>query len=216
MRRAARREPPARFTEATLLSAMEGAGKLIEDDELREAMREKGLGTPATRAQIIEGLISEKYVHREGRELHADRKGVFADDAAARPGRAGAVSRRSSPPNGSSSSRRWSTASSSAKQFMREIVEMTQHIVGAGEELRERHDPRRLRDAHRRRCPKCGGEVHENYKKFQCQSLRLRHVEDHRRPPARARRSRDAAERSRSRAARRLSQQARAGRSRPS
>src|SRR5262245_44432899 len=49
--------PPARFTEATLLSAMEGAGKLIEDDELREAMREKGLGTPATRAQIIEGLI---------------------------------------------------------------------------------------------------------------------------------------------------------------
>src|SRR5215470_10664213 len=61
--------PPARFTEATLLSAMEGAGKLIEDDELREAMREKGLGTPATRAQIIEGLIQEKYVLREGREL---------------------------------------------------------------------------------------------------------------------------------------------------
>ena len=62
-------QPPARFTEATLLSAMEGAGKLIEDDELREAMREKGLGTPATRAQIIEGLIQEKYVLREGREL---------------------------------------------------------------------------------------------------------------------------------------------------
>jgi DNA topoisomerase-3 len=62
-------KPPARFTEATLLSAMEGAGKTIEDDELREAMREKGLGTPATRAQIIEGLIQEKYVHRDGREL---------------------------------------------------------------------------------------------------------------------------------------------------
>ena len=48
---------------------MEGAGKLIEDDELREAMREKGLGTPATRASIIEGLIAERYIHREGKEL---------------------------------------------------------------------------------------------------------------------------------------------------
>jgi len=66
---ASQTKPPARFTEATLLSAMEGAGKAIEDDELREAMREKGLGTPATRAQIIEGLIQEKYVLREGREL---------------------------------------------------------------------------------------------------------------------------------------------------
>ena len=48
---------------------MEGAGKLIEDDELREAMREKGLGTPATRASIIEGLIAERYIYREGSEL---------------------------------------------------------------------------------------------------------------------------------------------------
>src|SRR5216117_997374 len=62
-------KPPARFTEATLLGAMESAGKLVEDEELREAMREKGLGTPATRAQIIEGLIYEKYVLRNLREL---------------------------------------------------------------------------------------------------------------------------------------------------
>ena len=61
--------PPARYSEATLLGAMEGAGKLIDDDELREAMQEKGLGTPATRASIIEGLISEAYMLREGREL---------------------------------------------------------------------------------------------------------------------------------------------------
>ena len=78
-------KPPARYTEATLLSAMEGAGKLIDDDELREAMAEKGLGTPATRAAIIEGLIYEKYMHREGRELVPDRQGLPADDAAARP-----------------------------------------------------------------------------------------------------------------------------------
>ncbi|MGH8764220.1 MAG: DNA topoisomerase III, partial [Burkholderiales bacterium] len=61
--------PPPRYSEATLLSAMEGAGKSLEDDELREAMGAKGLGTPATRAAIIEGLIREKYVERNGREL---------------------------------------------------------------------------------------------------------------------------------------------------
>jgi DNA topoisomerase-3 len=61
--------PPAKFTEATLLSAMEGAGKLVEDEELREAMAAKGLGTPATRAATIEGLLSEEYLRREGREI---------------------------------------------------------------------------------------------------------------------------------------------------
>src|SRR5436853_370700 len=69
-------KPPARFSEATLLSAMEGAGKLVEDEELREAMREKGLGTPATRSAIIEGLILDGYVHRQGRELIATAKGL--------------------------------------------------------------------------------------------------------------------------------------------
>lgn len=62
-------KPPPRFSEATLLSAMEGAGKLVEDEELREAMAEKGLGTPATRASVIEGLIFEKYINREAKEL---------------------------------------------------------------------------------------------------------------------------------------------------
>jgi DNA topoisomerase-3 len=66
--------PPARFTEATLLSAMEGAGKLVEDEELRDAMGAKGIGTPATRAAIIEGLIHEEYMRREGRELHSTAK----------------------------------------------------------------------------------------------------------------------------------------------
>ncbi len=61
--------PPARYNEATLLSSMEGAGKLVEDEELREAMESKGLGTPATRAAIIEGLIAEEYFRRDGREL---------------------------------------------------------------------------------------------------------------------------------------------------
>jgi DNA topoisomerase III len=66
--------PPARYTEATLLSAMEGAGKLIEDEELREAMAAKGLGTPATRAATIEGLLAEEYLRREGREISSTPK----------------------------------------------------------------------------------------------------------------------------------------------
>ena len=68
--------PPARFTESTLLSAMEGAGKLVDDDALREAMSERGLGTPATRAATIEGLLRQKYLTRDGRELITTGKGV--------------------------------------------------------------------------------------------------------------------------------------------
>ena len=61
--------PPPRYTEATLLSAMEGAGKLVDDEELAEAMKERGLGTPATRADTIEGLVNQKYIDRNQREL---------------------------------------------------------------------------------------------------------------------------------------------------
>jgi DNA topoisomerase-3 len=62
-------KPPPRYTEATLLSAMEGAGKLVDDEELAEAMKERGLGTPATRADTIDGLINQKYIDRPQREL---------------------------------------------------------------------------------------------------------------------------------------------------
>jgi DNA topoisomerase III len=69
-------KPPARFSEGTLLSAMEGAGKLVEDEELREAMSQRGLGTPATRAQIIEGLLLDGYLNRQGRDLFVTQKGL--------------------------------------------------------------------------------------------------------------------------------------------
>src|SRR5438309_2719466 len=69
-------QPPRRFTEASLLAAMETAGKDIEDAELREAMKDSGIGTPATRASIIERLIDVGYIEREGRALHATEKGV--------------------------------------------------------------------------------------------------------------------------------------------
>jgi DNA topoisomerase III len=69
-------KPPARFSEGTLLTAMEGAGKLVDDEELREAMSQRGLGTPATRAQIIEGLLLDGYITRQGRELFVTQKGL--------------------------------------------------------------------------------------------------------------------------------------------
>src|SRR5213080_1559871 len=68
--------PPARYSEATILSAMEAAGKLVEDEELRDAMKEKGLGTPATRASIIETLISAHYLIRQGKELQPTAKAI--------------------------------------------------------------------------------------------------------------------------------------------
>jgi DNA topoisomerase-3 len=158
--------PPPRFNEATLLSAMEGAGKSIEDDELREAMREKGLGTPATRAQIIEGLISERYVLREGKELIATPKAaslmtllhglgipeLFAPELTAEwefklaQMEHGALAR---------------------SEFMREIVAMTKHIVAQAKNYESDTIPGDFATL-TARCPNCGGEVHERYKKFQC------------------------------------------------
>jgi DNA topoisomerase III len=69
-------KPPARYTEASLLSAMETAGRLVDDEELRDAMKESGLGTPATRAETIETLIRREYIERVGRDLQATPKGI--------------------------------------------------------------------------------------------------------------------------------------------
>ena len=69
-------KPPPRYTEATLLSGMETAGKLVDDEELREAMKERGLGTPATRAEIIETLIRREYIERAGKDLQPTPKGM--------------------------------------------------------------------------------------------------------------------------------------------
>jgi DNA topoisomerase-3 len=106
--RARQTQPPPRFTEATLLTAMEGAGKLIEDEELREAMSERGLGTPATRAATIEGLLAEEYLHRNGRELQPTAKAFSLLFALTHLGSTKSA-RRNSPANGNTSSRKWST-----------------------------------------------------------------------------------------------------------
>src|SRR6202040_374769 len=69
-------KPPRRYSDASLLGAMETAGKLVDDDELREAMKDSGIGTPVTRAAIIERLIAVGYSVRDGRSLVATEKGV--------------------------------------------------------------------------------------------------------------------------------------------
>jgi len=73
-------KPPAHFTDATLLAAMETAGKLVDDEELRDAMKDRGLGTPATRAQIIETLLARKYIGKDGKRLIASDLGCWAID----------------------------------------------------------------------------------------------------------------------------------------
>ena len=159
-------KPPARYTEATLLSAMEGAGKLIDDDELREAMAEKGLGTPATRAQVIEGLILEKYMFREGRELVPTAKafqlmtllrGLGVEDLT-KPELTG---------NWEHQLAEMEHGRLSREKFMKEIAGIAERIVRKAKEYDRDTIPGDYATL-KHPCPKCGGVVKENYRRFTC------------------------------------------------
>ena len=158
--------PPARYSEATLLGAMEGAGKLVEDDELREAMQEKGLGTPATRAAIIEGLINEKYMLREGRELIPTAKAFqlmtllrgLGVEELSKPELTGEWEYKLAQMEHGKLSR---------DAFMREIAEMTTHIVRKAKEYDRDSVPGDYATL-RTPCPNCGGVVQENYRRYTC------------------------------------------------
>ena len=159
-------KPPARYTEATLLSAMEGAGKLIEDDELREAMAEKGLGTPATRAAIIEGLIAENYLVREGRDLVPTTKAFQLLTLLRGLG----VAELTAP----ELTGEWEYKLSQIERgrlgrdaFMREIADMTRQIVERAKNYELDNVPGDYATL-ATPCPNCGGVVQENYKRFAC------------------------------------------------
>lgn len=159
-------KPPARFTEATLLSAMEGAGKLVEDDELREAMNEKGLGTPATRAAIIEGLIFEGYVLRLGRDLQATAKAFSLMELLNGLG----VPELTKPEltgEWEFQLKEMQRRKISREQFMREIAEMTRRIVDRAKKYEFDTIPGDFGTL-TTPCPKCGGELHEKYRQYQC------------------------------------------------
>ncbi|HET6719398.1 MAG TPA: DNA topoisomerase III [Rhodocyclaceae bacterium] len=158
--------PPARYSEATLLTAMEGAGKTVEDEELRAAMAGRGLGTPATRAQIIENLISENYVHREGRELQPTAKAFSLMTLLNGLG----VTELTQPEL--TGDWEWKLArmergEMSRGDFMKEIAKMTQHIVDSAKGFEHDTIPGDFGEL-AVPCPKCGGVVRETYKKFQC------------------------------------------------
>ena len=159
-------KPPPRHTEATLLSAMEGAGKLVEDDELREAMREKGLGTPATRAATIEGLIYEDYIHRNGRELQATAKAFSLMELLNGLG----IPELTKPEltgDWEFKLHQIQRRQKSREEFMSEIADMTRHIVERAKKFEEDTIPGDF-GVLKTPCPKCGGEIHEKYKHFQC------------------------------------------------
>lgn len=165
--KAAQTKPPARFTEATLLSAMEGAGKLIEDEDLREAMSAKGLGTPATRASIIEGLLFEKYLLRHGRELEPTPK-AFSLITLLRGLRVPELCSPELTGDWEYKLKQMERGELARPEFMREIAEMTRHIVGQAKSHESDTVPGDYVSL-KVPCPKCGGEMKENYKKFQCQ-----------------------------------------------
>jgi DNA topoisomerase-3 len=159
-------KPPARYTEATLLSAMEGAGKLIEDDDLREAMAEKGLGTPATRAQTIEGLILEKYMVREGRELIPTAK-AFQLMTLLRGLQVEELTKPELTGNWEYQLAEMEKGKLSRETFMAGIAAMTERVVAKAKEYDRDTIPgdyATLVVA----CPNCGGVIKENYRRYTC------------------------------------------------
>jgi DNA topoisomerase III len=158
--------PPARYSEATLLGAMEGAGKMVDDDELREAMQEKGLGTPATRAAIIEGLINEKYILRDGREMIPTAKAFqlmtllrgLGVEELSKPELTGEWEYKLS---------QMEQGKLSREDFMQQIADMTEHIVKKAKEYDRDTIPGDYATL-TTPCPNCGGIVKENYRRYAC------------------------------------------------
>ncbi len=156
-------KPPRRYTEGSLLAAMETAGKLVEEEELREAMKDSGIGTPATRAAIIERLIQVGYLERDGRSLIVTEKGLnvirlLGEHALTSPGLTGEWEHRLA---------RIERGDDSRKAFMGDIVKFTSETVS---ELDTRLKGVRIPRAQLGPCPVCGREIVENRKGYSCWS----------------------------------------------
>ncbi len=161
-------KPPARYNEGTLLSAMEGAGKLLDDEDLRAAMAGKGLGTPATRAAIIEGLINEKYLIRDGKDLHPTAKafqlltllrGLGVEELTA-PELTGEWEHKLA---------QMERGKLKRDSFMQEIAQMTEKMVERAKSYESDTVPGDYATL-KTPCPKCGSVVQENYRRFACTS----------------------------------------------
>ena len=159
-------KPPARYSEATLLGAMESAGKQIDDDELREAMQEKGLGTPATRAAIIEGLLTEKYMLREGREIIPTAK-AFQLMTLLRGLEVEELCRADLTGEWEYKLSQMEKGQLSREAFMAEIAAMTERMVKKAKEYDRDTIPGDYATLESP-CPNCGGVVKENYRRYAC------------------------------------------------
>src|SRR3954470_3763715 len=165
-------KPPPRYTEATLLSAMETAGKLIDDEELREAMKDSGLGTPATRAETIEVLIRREYIERVGKDLQATPKGIqvismLEEHPLTSAELTGDWEKRLSDIEHGSGDR---------KDFIKGIVDLTTQTVEQIAALdKEKLRPERVELGP---CPRCGAEtgeiIKENSRAYGCTSWKSR------------------------------------------
>jgi DNA topoisomerase III len=156
-------QPPRRYSDASLLAAMETAGKLVDDDELREAMKDSGIGTPATRAAIIERLIDVLYIEREGRSLVCTEKGLnvirlLQDHKLTSPSLTGDWEHRLA---------RIEQGEEQRTDFMRDIALFAgETVTDLDAKLKEVRIPR----ANLGPCPVCGHDIVENRKGFSCWS----------------------------------------------
>ncbi len=156
-------QPPRRYSDGSLLRAMETAGKLVDEEELREAMKDSGIGTPATRAAIIERLIQVGYVERDARALVVTEKGLnvirlLGEHALTSPSLTGEWEHRLT---------NIETGADSREAFMGDIVKFTTDTVT---ELDTRLKDVRIPRAQLGPCPVCGREIVENRKGYSCWS----------------------------------------------
>jgi DNA topoisomerase-3 len=156
-------QPPRRYSDASLLAAMETAGKLVDEEELREAMKDSGIGTPATRAAIIERLIDVAYIEREGRALVATEKGLnvirlLDQHPLTSPGLTGDWEGRLAKIEHGGDSR---------ERFMSDIAKFATDTVG---ELDAKLKDVRIPRANLGPCPVCGRDINENRKGYSCWS----------------------------------------------
>jgi len=159
-------KPPARYSEATLLGAMESAGKQIDDEELRSAMQEKGLGTPATRAATIEGLLTEKYMLREGREIIPTAK-AFQLMTLLRGLEVDELCRADLTGEWEFKLSQMEKGLLTRESFMAGIATMTERMVKKAKEYDRDTIPGDYATLESP-CPNCGGVVKENYRRFAC------------------------------------------------
>ena len=156
-------KPPRRYSDASLLGAMETAGKLVDDDEMREAMKDSGIGTPATRAAIIERLIDVGYIERDARSLVCTEKGLnvirlLDGHALTSPGMTGDWEARLTKIEHGDEAR---------ERFMADIAEFARSTVA---ELDTKLKEVRIPRANLGPCPVCGHDIVENRKGFSCWS----------------------------------------------